>query len=194
MTKHELSMLLSQATSDHEEKAELISAKYKSLIALADASISDVSDTLGGDMKTSVYIKLALSIISRINCNKMRAVNFKKFEAVEKYLLSLYINRPVETVFLLSFDKSGRLISADKVGEGTVNASTVIPRRILEIAKLRKAESALVAHNHPMGEAIASGDDISARSALESLFTDADIGFLGSYVIADNKCVKIEKR
>ena len=110
---------------------------------------------------------------------------------MEKYLLSLYINRSVETVFLLSFDKGGKLVSADKVGEGTVNASTVIPRRILEIAKLRSAASALVAHNHPNGEAIASGDDLVARDALVALFADAGIGFLGSYVVADNKCVKV---
>lgn len=191
MTKHELSMLLSRATPDHERKAELICAKYKSLIALADAPISDISETLGGDMKTSVYIKLALSIVSRINCTRMGSLDHKNTAAVEKYLLSLYINRSVETVFLLSFDKGGRLISADKVGEGTVNASTVIPRRILETAKLRSAHSAIVAHNHPNGEAIASSDDIAAREALLALFIDAGIGFFGSYVIAENKCVKV---
>ena len=191
MTKHELSMLLSHATPDHESKAELICARYKSLIALADAPISDISETLGGDMKTTVYIKLALSIVSRVNCTGMGSLDYKNTPAVEKYLLSLYINRSVETVFLLSFDKGGKLVSADKVGEGTVNASTVIPRRILEIAKLRSAASALVAHNHPNGEAIASGDDLVARDALVALFADAGIGFLGSYVVADNKCVKV---
>lgn len=194
MTKNELSLLLSHATPDHDRKAELISARYKSLLALADAPITDIADTIDGDMKTTIYIKLVLSIISRINCNKIGTLLFKNSAAVERYLLSLYINRSVETVFLLSFDKGGKLIFADKVGEGTVNASTVIPRRLLEIASLRSADSVLVAHNHPMGEAIASNDDVAACAALEALFIDAGIRFLGSYVVADNKCVKVKEK
>ena len=193
MTERELSELLSHATRDYEAKARLIAQKYKSLAAVADASVAELSEDLLGDMKTTIYIKLVLSIISRVNCSKAASITLGDDSAFFKYLTSLFVNRSVETVFLFSFDRSGRLICADKVGEGTVNASTVIPRRLLEIAKLRSAHTVSVAHNHPRGEAVASADDVFALSLLENLFTDAGIRFFGSYVVADNKCVRVEK-
>lgn len=192
MTERELSELLSHTTRDHETKAELIARKYKNLAALSDASFAELSEDLHGDMKTTIYIKLVLSIISRVNCSDISSLSLGDDEAFFKYLISLFINRSVETVFLFSFDKAGRLVSADKVGEGTVNASTVIPRRLLEIARLRSARTVAVAHNHPRGEAVTSADDVAAISLLEGIFIDAGIKFYGSYVVADNKCIKVE--
>ena len=193
MTFSELSELLSHVTDAHEKKAKLICEKYKNIAALADASVSELSEALEGDMKTTVYIKLVLSIVSRVNCNKIGAINLGDAKAFSDYLISLFVNRSVETVFLFSYDKNGKLIAADKVGEGTVNASTVIPRRLLEIAKLRSAYTVSVAHNHPRGEAVASADDLEALVLLENLFLEAGIRFFGSYVVADNKCIKVDK-
>lgn len=193
MTVSELTLFLSHAVSEPEAKAKLITKKYKSISALANASFTELSEALCGDMKTTVYIKLAFAIHSRVNCNRIKSLTLKNEQAISKYLASLYINRSVETVFLLSFDKAGKFISSDKVGEGTVNASTVIPRKLLEIARRRSAYTVLVAHNHPMGEAIASEDDVLALSSLEFLFADAGIRFFGSYVVADNECIRVER-
>ncbi len=188
----ELSELLSHVTRDHEKKAKLICEKYKNIASLADASIPELSEALEDDMKTTVYIKLVLSIVSRVNCNKIGRITLGDGKAFSDYLVSLFINRSVETVFLFSYDKSGKLIAADKVGEGTVNASTVIPRRLLETAKLRSADTVSVAHNHPRGEAVASADDRDALAFLKNLFLDAGIRFCGSYVVADNKCIRVD--
>ena len=56
MTFSELSELLSHVTDAHEKKAKLICEKYKNIAALADASVSELSEALEGDMKTTVYI------------------------------------------------------------------------------------------------------------------------------------------
>jgi DNA repair protein RadC len=192
VTFSELSELLSHVTSDHEAKAKLICKKYKNIVSLSDASVAELASALDGDMKTTVYIKLVLSIVARVNCNKIGSITLGDGKAFSDYLVSLFVNRSLETVFLFSYDKNGKLIAADKVGEGTVNASTVIPRRLLEIAKLRSADTVSVAHNHPRGEAVASADDREALLFLEGLFIDAGIRFFGSYVVADNKCIKVE--
>ena len=191
MTKAELSLLLSYATDKYEEKTELLCKKYPSFFAISEASLEDISKTLNGDMKTSVYIKLAVAINSRKICNDLKNVSLKDEETISRYLVNVVGLCSVETVYLVSFDKSGRLIAVDRAGEGTVNASAVIPRRLLELAKHRRAHTVAVAHNHPNGEAVASFDDEEAIEALRSVFNDADIRFHGGYVVAAHGCVKI---
>ena len=191
MTRSELSALLSHATAAHEEKAELLCRKYSSFLAIAEASLGELAEVLSGDMKTSVYIKLAVALNSRRAFKKLKKVYLNDEIAVASYITSAVGHASVETVYLISFDNTGKLIAADKAGEGTVNASTVIPRRLLELAKHRGAHTVAVAHNHPSGEAVASQDDVSATEMLRSIFFDADICFHGGYVVAGGRCVKM---
>lgn len=191
MTKSELSALLSHATASHEEKAELLCRKYSSFLAIAEASLSELAEVLGGDMKTSVYIKLAVALNSRRAFKELKKIYLSDELAVASYIASAVGHASVETVYLISFDNTGKLTAADKVGEGTVNASTVIPRKLLEIAKYRVAHTVAVAHNHPSGEAVASQDDVLANEMLRSIFDNAGISFHGGYVVAGGRCVKI---
>ena len=192
MTRSELSEFLSHATTDHEEKALLLSQKYHSFSAISEAPINELAEVLGQDMKTAAYIKIAIAIKSRIICNEARVEKMNDENNLSIYLTALFATCSVETVYVLSIDANGRLISADKAGEGTVNASTVMPRRIIELAKLRRAHAVAVAHNHPNGEPAASHDDTLAMEAIRSILVDADIRFMGGYVVAGQKCAKID--
>ena len=191
MTGTELDLLLSHACRDHGNKTELLIRKYNTVLAICEAPVTEICEVLGGDMRTAVYLKLALAISSRRDCNEADGIIIGNDDKTTVYLTSLFVNRSVETIFVLSLDESGRLIAADVAGEGTVNASTVIPRRILEIAKHRRASGIAIAHNHPGGEAIASKEDRDSYSRLCELLIEADLRLVGGYVVAGGKCIRL---
>ena len=93
---------------------------------------------------------------------------------------------------MLSFDSRGRVKGCDLLGEGTVNASEVYPRKIAECAVRRGASSVILAHNHPSGVANASDDDISATLALFATLRSMGIRLYRHVVVAGRDHFVIE--
>jgi len=58
--------------------------------------------------------------------------------------------REVMTAFLL--DAKNKLMHAETLGVGTIDASAVHPRELVTVMLLKQASSAVLVHNHPSGD------------------------------------------
>lgn len=186
--------LISNVSVDFEAKAEKLINKYGSFFAVAEAEADDIAEVLGGDKALALYIKLSAALASRRGCDLFKFGKKHSEKEIEEYLKYLFFGLSVETVYLLSFDSSGKVLFCDRAGEGTVNISSVLPRKILEIAKKRRAAGVIIAHNHPGGYAKASDDDISATEMLRELLYFSGIELSAHYVVAGAECAKIAGR
>ena len=88
-------------------------------------------------------------------------------------------------MFLL--DDNGRVIHTEHISDGTVNASDVVPRKILESARRRNSKKIILAHNHPKGRAVASKDDIMTTGRLFNLFASVGVRLVAHYIVADGE-------
>ena len=113
------------------------------------------------------------------------------FPLVRERIVKELTDRPTENMLAYMFDENDNQVGIIKFSEGTETNIKIDYKALINGFIKGKVSGIIVAHNHPNGEAIASGDDLVARDALVALFADAGIGFLGSYVVADNKCVKV---
>ena len=112
-------------------------------------------------------------------------------DEIENYLKAFFFGMSVETVAVISIDAVGKVISIDKAGEGTVNFSNVMPRKILEISKRRRAKSLIIAHNHPGGYPYPSDDDMASAKLLSEMLAISGVEVLQNYVVAGSECAKI---
>lgn len=186
-----LAELLSRAFADGEEKARLILDKFGGICGVLEADTESASDALSGDLHAAVYIKLCSAVVSRRGCDAFKLGRRHTEDEICEYLKYLFFGLSDETVYLLSIDKDGRVIAADKMGDGTVNASNILPRKVVDLARKRKAASVIVAHNHPGGYAKPSDDDISATSLLNSLLVSSGLALVAHYVVAGNECERV---
>ena len=92
----------------------------------------------------------------------------------------------------MSFDEKDRVIAVDFQSSGTINSSAFSVRRMIEVALMRKARSVVIAHNHPMGSAKPSRDDMIATETLRSAFSAARIPLIAHYVVSGMNCAKVE--
>ena len=83
---------------------------------------------------------------------------------------------------MFSFDKGGKLISADLLSEGTINSSAFLPRKMLDFALRRKAKSVIIAHNHPSGNPLPSENDIVVTLLAKEILNDAQIELSAHYI------------
>ena len=96
-----------------------------------------------------------------------------------------------EQVIALAMGDGGRLLSCEMLCEGTVNASEILPRLILDFARRHRVAGIILAHNHPMGLAEASDEDIIATRRLAAALEYSGTHLISHFVIAEGVASKI---
>ncbi len=132
----------------------------------------------------ALLIKLCAYICSRRVTDGFELGREHSDIEITEYFKALYIGVPVETVYALLFDKRGRALKCEFVGEGTVNSSEVLPKRILHSAVRTEAAFVALAHNHPFGNSEPSDEDIAFTAVLTEALSCARIGLRLHAVIA----------
>lgn len=77
-------------------------------------------------------------------------------EEAGQYLLPQFLGRREETVYLVCLDNKDKVIAANVVREGSVNAADISARVIVQQALTHNATQVILAHNHPSGFALPS--------------------------------------
>ena len=168
------------------EAADILLAKYKTIENVLTATTRELTDIVGEKM--AVYLKLLGDITSRRKTDKFSFG--KKYSNVEisEYLKALFLGESVEKTYILTFDSLDRLLGCDLLGEGTVNASEILPRKAIEVAISHSASSVAIAHNHPFGMTNPSSDDVNMTQLLANLFSSCDIDLKTHFIIAGQLC------
>lgn len=91
-----------------------------------------------------------------------------------------------ECVYLLLLDGEERLLSCHCVSRGSLNASGIVPRRLVDLARRGGARSVILAHNHPDGFSRPSAEDIRLTSVMKEAFSAVGIFLREHYVIASD--------
>ena len=171
-------------SKDSGSAAENLVSKFDTLECLLQIDRFLLSDTLCGNDEIAFYIRLISALTSRRITDKYK--NGKKYsqKELEDYMVGMFFGADVETAFVLLFDDEGRLISTDSLGDGTVNASGFLPRKLIDIAVRGGAKSVIIAHNHPRGATSPSRSDILTTCVAKSVLKNADIKLKSHYIVA----------
>ena len=184
-----LSKILSYCGKDSETVAKLLYEQCADFSSLAVMDASIIS-SLASD-KYAAFIKLISAVASRIGTENFKFGREHTEEEIKAFLCAYYLNAANETLLILPLDKSGRVISAEKVVEGTVNFSSVLPRMLLEIMLKHNSDRAIIAHNHPGGNAEPSEEDIETTRVVKELFVSTGRELISHYVVAGADAVKV---
>ena len=175
---------------DGKNHAVTLLGKYKTIENVMTASVSEITDISGE--KVAVFIKLLAYLTSRRKTDLLKIGSTYTSAEIGEYLKALYLGESVEKAYLIGFDSKGRLLGIKMLGEGTVSASEIMPRKALEAAIEMSAHSVSVSHNHPFGVTVASRDDLNVTQHFEALFASCEIGFKEHYIVAGQLCNTIE--
>jgi len=168
--------------------ARHIIRKFGTLKALAKASIEELCEIPGIGKTKAVQIKAAFALGTRFS-------NFRDSERpavrTAKDVLDLMADEmrlyDKECFKILLLDTKNRLIRAETVSVGTLNASLVHPREVFRIAIRANCSSIIVAHNHPSGDPSPSGDDDKVTNRLKEAASLLGIDLLDHIIIGDRQ-------
>ena len=145
---------------------------------------------VGPNVSTLLSLTTALARYYMVNRSSHTEV-LTTTEMCGDYLLPHFVGRRNETVFLLCLDAKCKVLGCKEVGEGSVNSASVPIRRIVEMALGMNATTVVLAHNHPSGLALPSGEDVQITRRLAVALDSVDITLADHIVVADDDYVSM---
>ena len=166
--------------------------KFGSLRQVLDAPVARLMEVEFITENVAVLLKLAPAMLRYYQVDKIQEeMPLVTIEACGDYLKHFFLGRKNETVFMLCLDAKCKVLSCREVGEGSVNSANVPIRRVVEIALAEGASTVILAHNHPSGIAIPSGEDIATTRRLAAALSTVDVILADHIVVADDDYVSM---
>ena len=169
-----------------DNTADRLLRKYSTIENIFTATVDELSSAVS--RSTATYLKLLAYITSRRRTDRFAFGKKHSLSEVADYLKALYLGESVEKTYLITFDKADKVGGCFLLGEGTVNASEVMPRKAIETALRASAAAVAIAHNHPFGTTDASSDDIAITQSFSTLFGSCEIELREHFIVAGQLC------
>jgi DNA repair protein RadC len=112
-------------------------------------------------------------------------------EDLGRYLMGYFEGQSNETVYLLCLDAKCKALCCPKIGEGSVNSAGVPVRRVVEMALGANATTVVLAHNHPSGIALPSGEDVQTTRRIAAALDAVEVTLADHLVFADGDFVSM---
>ena len=163
----ELLLTIGTPRKDCKDAAKAALTKFRTLQAVIEASPTQLCEVKGIGPKNLFGIKLIKAVADRYFQKKLihkDPINNSK--ELFDYLYHSLRDKQREFFKAIFLDSKNRVISADTLSEGTLTASSVYPREVIQAALSHHAAAVIFAHNHPSGDPEPSQDDISITRQL----------------------------
>ncbi len=166
--------------------------RFGSLSQVLEAPVEELEKVSGVSRNAAILLKLVTDMGRYYQVNRVTQSSvLKTIRECGEYLKSYFFGRRNETVFLLCLDAKCKVLCCREVGEGSVNSANVPIRRIVEIALGANATSVVLAHNHPSGLALPSGEDIATTQRVAAALRTVDVNLVDHIIVADDDFVSL---
>jgi len=106
-------------------------------------------------------------------------------QATRDFLLMELKQEKAEVFAVLFLDNRNRVISFDRMFNGTIDGASVYPREVVRRALEHNAAAVMFAHNHPSGVAEPSRADEMITKRLKAALELVDIRVLDHMIVGD---------
>lgn len=167
--------------------AQELLEKFGSISNLLHASSEQMCDINGIGPAKCVMLKANLELAQRyLNDQATHRIAIKDAKTLENFL-TLKLKQESREVFACLFlDPKLKLIKYDALFYGSLTQVSVHPREIARLALHYNADSIILAHNHPFGNADPSTADIALTEIIKSALGLLDIRVIDHIIIGES--------
>ena len=180
------------------ELAHTLLERFGSLVNVMEATPAELKRVPGVGDNAATFLHLLMDLVRCYEIKKQKEMFDEDLAltTIEKccaYLVRHFTGVKNEAIYLLCLDAKCKLLCCQKMGEGSINSAAVPVRRIVETAMNVGASSVIIAHNHPSGIAIPSGEDINTTRRLGIALNAVEIELIDHIVVAERDYVSMRQ-
>jgi DNA repair protein RadC len=183
----ELLLTLGQPRKDCKPAAKEAIKRFKDLRGVLEASPKELEEIDGIGPVNSFGITLVREISGEYL--KKRAIGKLALNSEKVVLDYLYLSMSglkKEVFKVLFLNSQNELLNDEDISRGTVNASAVFAREVMEAAIDHYATALIFVHNHPSGNTTPSQDDKAITKELVLASSVMNLRVLDHLIIGDN--------
>lgn len=166
---------------------QIMSKCGNSLLELSRQSLADLRQFRGMGEAKSVILLAAIELARR---KRSGAITEKKSvtnsREVYEYFAGNMGDLVHEEFWAMYLTRNNRIIAAEKLGEGGLNATVVDPKKVFAKALGNHASSIIVAHNHPSGNLQPSAEDRRITQKLYASGKNLDLPLLDHLIVTNS--------
>lgn len=179
---------------DVNELSHALLERFGSLAGVMDALPESLRQVPGVGEHTAVLLKLIPKLAGRYSTIRSSPGDIlASSRAARDYLLPYFQTGPRnEMVYLVCMDAKYKVLGCHKLGEGTVNAADITPRRVVELALAHNASAVLLAHNHVSGLALPSNADLLTTETLARVLREVGVELADHLIFTEDDMVSLK--
>ncbi len=190
LSQQEVLQLVLSYTSPNKnctELAEKLLTHFGSLLAVMEAPKYMLMD-IGLTENSAMFIKM----IPKISCVYFMDKYFNPKDKNHKYkieekIYSSFMGCEGEQVILVLLDNKGHEIYFKVISRGSVSASEIYVRKIIDICIRYGASKVYLAHNHPSGISFPSKKDIEATVKVKNALKAVNIELADHFIVGNSE-------
>lgn len=187
-----LELLLRYSRDDAGEMARKILERFPNIAVIMEADAEDLSTVEGMDEDTVLLLRLIPELHRRYFLSRSRAQKrLTDSRDYGNYLQPYFYGARDEMVYLLLLDAAGQVLNCRLLAKGSVNATGVPIRRLVQEALTANATGIVLAHNHPCGIALPSKEDVELTLRLREALEIMDLTLLDHIIVADDDFISL---
>ena len=188
----ELVLFYSVPRKDTNPLAHRLINRFGSISAVFDAKPEDLMKVEGVTENTAVLLSMIPQVARKYLEDKVDPTNIVGgINDIGNYLLPKFVGRTVETMMLVSIDNKGKIVACTIIAEGETDRANVSRRKIMEEAIRVGASKVILAHNHPMGFAVPSEEDVDLTEKVYVLLRSVGIELIDHMIFAQDDFVSL---
>lgn len=191
---HALELLLFYAIpqGDTNPVAHRLLDHFGSLAQVLNAPAEELEKVKGVGKHTSTLLNLTRDLCRYYMIQEQKACDIlQSTRACGEYLVPYFVGKRDETVCLLCLDSKCKVICCKEICSGSVNATAVSVRKVVEAALNANATSVVLAHNHPTGFALPSDEDLLTTLRVGRALDAVGVVLADHIVVADSDYISM---
>ena len=189
----EVLLYAGNARRDTKPLAKRLMNKFKSLSGVIRADSADLRTV--DDMGDAYIATLKLVESAGMHLAHSRIKDqpiLTNWVQVQEYCINRLAHQPIEHFIILCLDNQNRLIAEETLSKGTVDQTPVYVREVVNAALKHHAQSSILVHNHPSGEAEPSRADIDMTLSIQDALNIMSIRLHDHLIVAGKHCVSLK--
>ncbi len=184
----ELLLTLGTPRKDCKDAAKAALDRFKTLQGVCEASPKELQEIAGIGPKNLFGIKLIRAVADRYLAKKlMRKDPISNSKELFDHLYHSMRDKTRECFKVIFLDAKNRVLASETLFEGTLTASSVYPREVVNAALNHHSAALIFAHNHPSGDPDPSPEDVSITRQLVFACKVMGITVHEHLVVGDNR-------
>lgn len=161
--------------------------RFGDLPSVLDADYEELCRVDGISEHSATLLVLCGQLLSRYYKEKTERRVFSRDEEFLEFFRMKLLNEKQEKVLLLSLNNRGQMLNCSVVHTGTMTSVDAGVRELVEAALRDRATTVVMAHNHPVGRSLPSGEDVTATKEIAAAFRLLGIDMRDHIVVAQDE-------